>query len=180
MTRIRLAATVPVGLLCVLVFAVPVAAESSLPKGTDMRPTVGFAIGPALMLKSKSLALGQFVQPVATVSVTFPWRTRFAVGGEVLTLLESNEHYRVFGVMASGSYAFLQGPRFGVAPQLGIGLGRDADILNADLRGGSVAIYATAGLKAQWSVGDKWLLGLQVDTLNLATARLAAFVARRF
>jgi len=43
-----------------------------------------------------------------------------------------------------------------------------------------VAIYATAGFKAHWSVGDAWLLGVNLDTLNLATARLAPFVARRF
>lgn len=177
MTRIRLAAMGLVGLICMSRFAVADAPSSN--EG-GLRPTVGLAVGPALMLKSKSHALGQFLQPVATLSVTVSWRTKFSLGGEVLALLDNNEHYRVIGAMASGTYTFLQGPRFGMGARLGVGLGNDADILNADLRGGSVAIYATAGFIAQWSVGGAWFLGVQVDTLNLATARLSPFVARKF
>ena len=180
MTRIRRAAMGLVGLLCMSGFAGPAVAETAASQDVVVRPTVGFAVGPALMLKSKSRALGQFLQPVASVFVTVPWRSRFTVGGEVVALLDTNEHYRVIGALASGGYSFLQRPRFGMDAQLGLGLGNDADILNTDLRGGSVAIYATAGFKAHWSVGDAWLLGVNLDTLNLATARLAPFVARRF
>ena len=132
------------------------------------------------MLRSKSKALSQFIQPVATLSVRWAWRAHFELGAQLLGLLNTNEHYRVLGGLAIGRYQLWQTAAFSTGIDAAIGIGKDADILNGDLRGNGLGVYATSGLYGRWLVGEGLWIGADVDTLNLATVRVAVSLARTF
>lgn len=160
-------------LVCLCLCGNPPTAQAQGQTSRIGSPTASFTVGPALMLHSKSKALSQFIQPMATLSVRWAWRARFGLGAQLLGLLNTNENYRVLGGLATGRYQLWQRGVFSTGISAGVGIGDNAHILNSDLRGGGLAGYATAGLDGRWLVLNSVCLGFEIDTLNLATARLA-------
>ncbi|MDX2023720.1 MAG: hypothetical protein SF187_26010 [Deltaproteobacteria bacterium] len=161
-----------------LAFAAPVQVAASV-EGMP-RPTVGFGLGPAVLLKSQSHAVSHLIKPLASLYVRWPWRERFEFGAQAVALADDNQHYRVLGALGQARWQAWARGVFSTGFAAGLGAGHDADILHANLQGGGISVYGTAGVDARWNVGSRWAVAAEVDTLNLATVRLAACLSVRF
>lgn len=142
---------------------------------------VDASAGPAYLPRSRSHAVPHLFKPAARFGVRLAWTPRLELGGALLGLVDSNDHYRVLGAIAQARWALWAGTAFQVGASAGLGAGHDADILHTDLRAdGEVAAYGVVAVDARWSLGRQWLLGVEASTTNLAVAQLGALVGFRF
>jgi hypothetical protein len=154
----------------------------SRPAAASERPLVLDAnLGPAFLMKSRSKAIGHAFKPAARLGLRLPWAERFELGGAVSGVVDGSEHYRVLGALAHGRLAVWRTPAFSAGAGLAVGAGYDADILHADLNGGGAVLpYGFLALDARWSVGRRWLVGVEAAWENLSVARLGALLGLRF
>lgn len=139
------------------------------------------AVGAAYVARSQSHALPHLVKPAARVGVRLPWTPRLELGGALVGVLDSSEHYRVLGVVAQARWAFWQRRSFEFGATAALGAGRDADILHADLRAdSSVAPYAVFAIDARWTLAGRWLAGVEASATNFAIAQAGALLGFRF
>jgi hypothetical protein len=137
-------------------------------------------VGPAYLSTSRSSAIGHSVKPVARVGLRVVLLPRLEVGGSIAGVLDSSEHYRVAGGLAHARLALWHRPGFSLGAGLGLGAGYDADILHDDLAGGgSIAPYGMLAADARWSIGGRWLVGVEAGWDNLSIARLGLLVGVR-
>lgn len=120
------------------------------------------------------------MKPLVSLHIRWPWRNRLEVGAAAVAMADNNEHYRVLGVLVQARWQAWASGRFSTGLGAGLGGGYDADILRSDLRGEGLAFYARASVDMRWHLGPRWVVGAELDSINAATARLAALVARRF
>ena len=82
---------------------------------------------------------------------------------------------------SSATGATPSSPRtFSLGALAGVGVGYDADILQADLTAsGAVLPYWLAGLDGRWLVAGRWLVGVEVAWQNAAVLELGLTVGCR-
>ena len=137
-------------------------------------------LGPSFLLDSKSNALNHLFKPGVRLGARFEVGRRLELGASALGLLSPNAHYRVLGLLAHGRYGLWQRPTFSLGLGAGLGVGKDADIQNADLRADhTVMPYGFVGLDARWTVGRHWHLGVELAFENLSLLSLGIGVGRR-
>lgn len=138
------------------------------------RVVVDVQAGPAFLTRSRSHAIGHAFKPMARVGVRWTLLPRLEVGGALSGLLDGSAHYRVVGALAHGRLALWQRPEFSLGAGAALGLGRDADILHADLRASSspVVPYGFLALDARWSFAGRWVGGVEAGWENLSIVRL--------
>jgi len=138
-------------------------------------------VGPAFLTKSRSRAIGHGFKPVARLGLRMSLTPRLEVGGAVSGIVDSSEHYRVLGGLAAGRFALWQRPVFSLGAVLGLGAGYDADILHADLEAdAAIAPYGFLAVDARWSIGERWLVGLEAGWENVSILRLGLLWGYRF
>lgn len=164
-----------VALVVLLVLPVPLA------KADGPAWTADATLGPTLLLRSKSKAVGHLLKPHLVATVRRTVLPGLTLGGGVSAILDSSEHYRVLGALAVARYAVVDGPGFSFGPSLALGLGYDADILHDDLRAsGKVAPYGFLAADARWNLGTRWQLGAELGWENLSMLRLGLLVGMRW
>jgi hypothetical protein len=165
----------------VVVFAIVSTVAVMAPASANGTLVVDGQIGPALLLRSRSRAIGHGVKPIARLGLRTQIAPRLEVGGSVSALLDPSEHYRVLGGLATARFALWQRSAFSLGAALGLGAGHDADILHSDLDADApVAPYGTVAFDARWRIGDRWLLGAETGWDNLSIVRIGVLVGFRF
>lgn len=138
-------------------------------------------VGPALLLRSRSRTIGHGIQASARIGVRTEVAPRLELGGSLSALLDTSEHYRVVGGLATARFALWRRPVFSAGAVLGLGAGYNADILHADLDAEApIAPYGTIALDARWRLGERWLLGAEAGWDNLSIVRLGVLVGFSF
>ena len=137
-------------------------------------------LGPSFLLDSRSNALEHLFKPSARLGGRLELGGGFELGASLLGLLSPNHHYRVIGLLGHGRYGLWQRPSFSLGVGAGLGVGKDADIQNVDLRADhTVMPYGFAALDARWSLGRSWRLGVELAYENLSLVSLGLTVGRR-
>jgi hypothetical protein len=163
-----------------LVFA-PAMAAASMNKATDRSLVADVAVGPAMLLKTKSKAPAHLLKPALRLGVRWQLCDRLEIGGALTGLVSTSEHYRVLGVLGHARYALWQRPRFDLGVSAALGAGTDADILHKDLKAsGTILPYGFVALDGRWALGQNWLLGAEVGFENLGMLRLGLLFGRRW
>ncbi len=138
-------------------------------------------IGPAFLMKSRSKSIGHGFKPMARVGLRVPVLPRMEVGAALSGLVDASEHYRVLGLMAHGRFALWQRLTFSLGAQLALGAGYNADILHTDLSARAPIVpYGFVAVDARWTLGNRWLLGVEAGSENLSIARFGLLVGYRF
>jgi hypothetical protein len=83
-------------LLASLAALIPVQTRAERPLVLDGQ------VGPAVLTKSRSSAIGHAVKPIARLGLRIELMPRLEAGGSVSGIVHSNEHYRVLGAVAHG------------------------------------------------------------------------------
>jgi hypothetical protein len=134
-------------------------------------------LGPALLRQSRSRAIGHGVKPTARLGLRTQIAPRLEVGGALSALLDTSEHYRVLGGLATARFALWRRPAFSVGAALGLGAGYNADILHSNLDADApVAPYGTVAFDARWRIGARWLIGAETGWDNLSIVRIGVLV----
>jgi hypothetical protein len=154
------------------------------PPPAAMSPAATFIVdarlGPALLLRSQSHAVGHLLKPDLRLGVRLAWKDRWEFGAAVDTLLDGSEHYRILGLMGHARFAAIQLGFFSLGLSGAIGAGYDADILHSSLQaGGRVAPYYFVALDGRWRVG-RFLIGAEGACQNLAVLQAGLLVGFRF
>jgi hypothetical protein len=137
--------------------------------------------GPALLTKSRSRAIGHGFKPVARLGLRFPAGRQLELGGALSGVVDASEHYRVLGVVAHARLALWRRPAFSFGAGVAFGAGYNADILHAALRADAPLIpYGFLALDARWSLGERWLVGVEGGWENLSIARLGLLFGFQF
>jgi len=136
----------------------------------------------ALFLHSRSLAIGHVIKPALRVTVDrrLPLfgLSKLRVGGQAFGIVDSSEHYRAWGLMASALYPLVEGALFHLDANLTLGAGLNADILHSDLEADIPVIpYGSLGLRAAFSVYEDIRVGTQIYFTNLSVLSLGAGVS---
>jgi hypothetical protein len=154
----------------------PASAEEAQP-----RWATSAVVGPTLLLRSKSKAVGHLLKPHSLLSARRTLWPRLEVGGALTAILDSSEHYRVLGGLALARYAIVDGPGFSLGATAALGLGYDADILHKDLKASSTVIpYGYLATDGRWTLGRRWQLGAEAGWENLSMLRLGVLVGFRW
>lgn len=162
-----------------------VAAAASAAAGAEAAAEGGVAgeidgaFGPALMMRSRSNALGHLFKPMAVVGWSWPLTERWWLGPGITGVLSANEHYRFIGLFGRARGVLWQGSRLAWSGALSLGGARDADILHPDLHADrSVTVYGAIETDLRWRWGNGWQAGVALGWANLAIARLGLVVSR--
>jgi hypothetical protein len=154
---------------------------ASLAKADEPAWVADATVGPTLLLRSKSKAVGHLFKPHLAATVRRTVLPGLSVGGGVTAILDTSKHYRVLGGLAVARYAVVNGPVFSFGPSVGLGLGYDADILHDDLSAsGKVLPYGFLAADARWNLGTRWQLGTELGWENLSMLRLGLLVGMRW
>ena len=147
----------------------------------DPAVVVDAAVGPAYLMNARSHTLSHLFKPIARLGFRWEIRDRTEIGGTVVGLLDASSHYRVLGAIAQARYALLSGDLFSLGSAAGLGLGRDADILNEDLGADrSVTPYWLVGIDGRWILTRRWLVGIEATWQNAAILQVGLVVGSRF
>jgi hypothetical protein len=158
-------------------FATASSVAVTAPASADGTLVVDGQIGSALLLQSRSQAIGHGVKPTARLGLRTQIAPRLEVGGSLSALLDTSEHYRVLGGLATARFALWRRPAFSVGAGLGLGAGYNADILHSDLDAEApVAPYGTVAFDARWRIRDRWLIGAEAGWDNLSMVRIGMLV----
>ena len=142
---------------------------------------VDAAVGPAYLTNSRSHTLSHLFKPVLRLGVRQELFDRAEVGGAVVGLLDTSQHYRVLGALGQARYAPLSSARFSLGAAAGLGLGVDADILNEDLAAHrNVTPYWLVGVDGRWILARRWLLGIEATWQNAAVLQVGLLAGSRF
>lgn len=164
-----------------LLLVVSVAVATTAPADADETLVIDGQLGPALLLQSRSRAIGHGVKPTARLGIRTQIAPRLEVGGALSALLDTSEHYRVLGGLATARFALWRRPAFSLGAALGLGAGYNADILHSDLDSDApVAAYGMVAFDARWQLGARWLIGAEAGWDNLSIVRIGALVGLRF
>jgi hypothetical protein len=137
-------------------------------------------LGAAMLMKSRSKALGHLFKPDLLVSARRTLGERLEAGAALSALIAGSEHYRVLGLLAHARYAVWRPGRVSLGISGALGAGHDADILHRDLSAdGSVAPYGFVAADGRWAIGQRWFVGLEVGFENLSMLQLGARVGWR-
>jgi hypothetical protein len=153
---------------------------------TTSRPSarlqvVELRLGPTMLMNSRSKSLGHLFKPLVRLSTRVEVTNGLELGAALLSILDTSEHYRVAGLLATGRYAVLNRPRFSAGLGFGIGAGYGADILDEDLyMSDKVVPYGYLSADARWRVGDMWALGVEGAWENGSMISLGMSVAALF
>lgn len=138
------------------------AAEGETPTPSPRLQVVELRVGPTLLVNSRSKSLGHLLKPLVRLATRVEVTKGFEVGAALLSILDTSEHYRVAGMLASGRWAVLNWPRFSAGVGFGFGAGYGADILDSDLYMRNLIVpYGYLSVDARWRVGEMWAMGLE-------------------
>jgi hypothetical protein len=151
---------------------------------TSARADVPFVLdaqaGPAFLMKSRSRAIGHAFKPVGRLGLRTAYVPRLELGGSVSGVIDGSEHYRVLGGLGHVRLALWQRPAFSLGAGLAVGVGYNADILHGDLQASvPLAPYGFVALDGRWSLGERYLLGVEAGWENLSIARLGLLIGAR-
>jgi hypothetical protein len=136
--------------------------ETASPTPSPQLQIVELRVGPTLLQNSRSKALGHILKPLVRLATRVEVTNGFEVGAALLSILDTSEHYRVAGMLATGRWAVFAGPRFSAGLGFGFGAGYGADILDSDLyMSSSVVPYGYLSADARWRVGQMWAMGVE-------------------
>jgi len=156
-------------------------ADESAARPSARLQVVELRLGPTMLLNSQSKALGHLFKPLVRLATRVEVTNRFEAGAALLGILDTNENYRVAGMLATGRFAAVSLPRFSAGLGFGIGAGYGANILDEDLfMSDPVVPYGYLSADARWRVGDMWALGVEGAWENISMVSLGMNFAALF
>ncbi|MDZ4697088.1 MAG: hypothetical protein SGI86_18270 [Deltaproteobacteria bacterium] len=136
--------------------------ETATPTPSPRLQVVELRVGPTLLKNSRSKSLGHLLKPLVRLATRVEVTNGFEVGAALLSILDTSEHYRVAGMLATGRWAVFARPRFSAGLGFGFGAGYGADILDSDLyMRSSIVPYGYLSADARWRVGAMWAMGVE-------------------